>query len=287
MKKYDVIIIGAGIAGITSAIYLKRSNKKVLLIEENVVGGQLNRSNIIENYPGFPCIEGPTLAYNLYNQANDLNIEFLYEKVTNVLFNQNIVVTENDNIEYKYLIIATGRSPKKLEILNDYQNNGVSYCAVCDGALYKNKDVLVVGGGSSAFEEALYLSNIAKNVTILNRSNKLKAELKLINEVKNKQNITLINNEEIKEITKENDNFIINNKYLYQGIFVCIGYIPNNKIFTLEKENDYIIVNEKRKTNINNVYAIGDAIKKEVYQLVSATYDAVIASYDIIKNSQI
>lgn len=287
MKKYDVIIIGAGIAGITSAIYLKRSNKKVLLIEENVVGGQLNRSNIIENYPGFPCIEGPTLAYNLYNQANDLNIEFLYEKVTNVLFDQNIVVTENNNIEYKYLIIATGRSPKKLEILNDYQNNGVSYCAVCDGALYKNKDVLVVGGGSSAFEEALYLSNIAKNVTILNRSNKLKAELKLINEVKNKQNITLINNEEIKEITKENDNFIINNKYLYQGIFVCIGYIPNNKIFTLEKENDYIIVNEKRKTNINNVYAIGDAIKKEVYQLVSATYDAVIASYDIIKNSQI
>lgn len=287
MKKYDVIIIGAGIAGITSAIYLKRSNKKVLLIEENVVGGQLNRSNIIENYPGFPCIEGPTLAYNLYNQANELNIEFLYEKVTNVLFNQNIVVTENDNIEYKYLIIATGRSPKKLEILNDYQNNGVSYCAVCDGALYKNKDVLVVGGGSSAFEEALYLSNIAKNVTILNRSNKLKAELKLINEVKNKQNITLINNEEIKEITKENDSFIINNKYLYQGIFVCIGYIPNNKIFTLEKENDYIIVNEKRKTNINNVYAIGDAIKKEVYQLVSATYDAVIASYDIIKNSQI
>lgn len=287
MKKYDVIIIGAGIAGITSAIYLKRSNKKVLLIEENVVGGQLNRSNIIENYPGFPCIEGPTLAYNLYNQANELNIEFLYEKVTNVLFNQNIVVTENDNIEYKYLIIATGRSPKKLEILNDYQNKGVSYCAVCDGALYKNKDVLVVGGGSSAFEEALYLSNIAKNVTILNRSNKLKAELKLINEVKNKQNITLINNEEIKEITKENDSFIINNKYLYQGIFVCIGYIPNNKIFTLEKENDYIIVNEKRKTNINNVYAIGDAIKKEVYQLVSATYDAVIASYDIIKNSQI
>lgn len=287
MKKYDVIIIGAGIAGITSAIYLKRSNKKVLLIEENVVGGQLNRSNIIENYPGFPCIEGPTLAYNLYNQANDLDIEFLYEKVTNVLFNQNIVVTENDNIEYKYLIIATGRSPKKLEILNDYQNKGVSYCAVCDGALYKNKDVLVVGGGSSAFEEALYLSNIAKNVTILNRSNKLKAELKLINEVKNKQNITLINNEEIKEITKENDSFIINNKYLYQGIFVCIGYIPNNKIFTLEKENDYIIVNEKRKTNINNVYAIGDAIKKEVYQLVSATYDAVIASYDIIKNSQI
>lgn len=286
MKKYDVIIIGAGISGITSAIYLKRSNKKVLLIESNTVGGQLNRSNIIENYPGYLNIDGPSLAYNLYNQANNLEIDFLYEEVTNVLFNQNIVITKNQQIEYKYLIIATGRSPRKLEILNDYINKGVSYCAICDGSLYKNKDVLVVGGGSSAFEEAIYLSNIAKSVTILNRSNKLKAELKLIQEAKNKPNITLINNEEIKTVKKEEDNFIINNKYTCQGIFVCIGYVPNSKIFNLEKENDYIVVDNKRKTNIDNVYAVGDVVKKDIYQLITASSDGVNASYDIIKNIQ-
>ena len=178
MKKYDVIIIGSGIAGISASIYLKRSNKSVLIIESDVVGGQLNRSSIIENYPGYTSIDGPSLAYNLYNQVNNLGIEYLYEEVTSVDFNKNIVNTSNNNIEYKYLIIATGRSPRKLDILNDYVGKGVSYCALCDGNLYKNKDVMVIGGGDVAFEEALYLSNIVNSVIILNRSNHLRAEQK-------------------------------------------------------------------------------------------------------------
>ena len=189
MKKYDVIIIGSGIAGISASIYLKRSNKSVLIIESNVVGGQLNRSSIIENYPGYTSIDGPSLAYNLYNQVNNLGIEYLYEEVTSVDFNKNIVNTSNSNIEYKYLIIATGRSPRKLDVLNDYVGKGVSYCALCDGNLYKNKDVMVIGGGDVAFEEALYLSNIVNSVIILNRSNHLRAEQKEQIKVKETKNI--------------------------------------------------------------------------------------------------
>ena len=286
MKKYDVIIIGSGIAGISASIYLKRSNKSVLIIESNVVGGQLNRSSIIENYPGYASIDGPSLAYNLYNQVNSLGIEYLYEEVTGVCFDKNIVNTSNNNIEYKYLIIATGRSPRKLAILNDYVGKGVSYCALCDGNLYKNKDVMVIGGGDVAFEEALYLSNIVNSVIILNRSNHLRAEQKEQIKVKETKNIKVINNEEINNILYKDDKFNINNKYIVDGIFVCIGYVPNSKIFDLKKENDYILVDNHFKTNINNVYAIGDVIKKDIYQLVSASYDGVSAAVDIINKDQ-
>ena len=286
MKKYDVIIIGSGIAGISASIYLKRSNKSVLIIESNVVGGQLNRSSIIENYPGYTSIDGPSLAYNLYNQVNNLGIEYLYEEVTSVDFNKNIVNTSNSNIEYKYLIIATGRSPRKLDILNDYVGKGVSYCALCDGNLYKNKDVMVIGGGDVAFEEALYLSNIVNSVIILNRSNHLRAEQKEQIKVKETKNIKVINNEEINNISYNDDKFNINNKYIVDGIFVCIGYVPNNKIFDLKKENDYILVDNHFKTNINNVYAVGDVIKKDIYQLVSASYDGVSAAVAIINKDQ-
>ena len=286
MKKYDVIIIGSGIAGISASIYLKRSNKSVLIIESNVVGGQLNRSSIIENYPGYTSIDGPSLAYNLYNQVNNLGIEYLYEEVTSVDFNKNIVNTSNNNIEYKYLIIATGRSPRKLDILNDYVGKGVSYCALCDGNLYKNKDVMVIGGGDVAFEEALYLSNIVNSVIILNRSNHLRAEQKEQIKVKETKNIKVINNEEINNISYNDDKFNINNKYIVDGIFVCIGYVPNSKIFDLKKENDYILVDNHFKTNINNVYAVGDVIKKDIYQLVSASYDGVSAAVAIINKDQ-
>lgn len=286
MKKYDVIIIGSGIAGMTSAIYLKRNNKKILIIENNTPGGQLNKSSDIENYPGFTKIDGPSLAYNIYEQVNKLNAEYLFSEVTSVDFQNNLVITNNEKIQYNYLVIATGRSPRRLEVLNAYENQGVSYCAICDGMLYKNKDVLVIGGGASAFEEAIYLSKICKSVTILNRSSNLRAFTKEIDIVKNTSNIKILLNEEIEKITKENETFIVNDKYRIDGIFVAIGYLPNSSIFNLKKENDYIIVDEHFKTNIDNVYAIGDVIKKEVYQLVNASYEGMMVALDIIKNQK-
>ena len=178
MKKYDVVIAGSGIAGISAAIYLRRNGKSVLIVESSVPGGQLNRSNTIENYPGYISVDGPTLAMNLYNQALELQTEYLYEEIVKVDLGKKEVETSSNIVSYSDLIIATGRSPKKLPVLNEYIGKGVSYCALCDGALYKNKDVIVVGGGSSAFEEAYYLSKICNSVTILNRTTNLKSEKK-------------------------------------------------------------------------------------------------------------
>lgn len=283
MKEYDVVIIGSGIAGMTAGIYLKRNNINCLIIENDAPGGQLNRSNTIENYPGYVNIDGPSLAYNIYNQVTKLGVEYLFDDINSIDYSNNIIKTNDKEIKYKYLIIATGRSPKKLEILNKYEGNGVSYCAICDGGLYKNKDVLVIGGGNSAFEEALYLSNICDKVYIMNRSNNLRADNHEIDKVKNKNNIKLLLNEEVNNIKEKDDKFLINNKYLVDGIFVCIGYVPNSSLFDLEKENNYIIVDNKYKTNIDNVYAIGDIIKKDVYQLTTASSEATIASIDIIR----
>ena len=284
MLNHDVVIIGSGIAGMTAGIYLKRNNIDCLIIENDAPGGQLNRSNKIENYPGYVSIDGPSLAYNIYNQVTKLDIDYLFDEIINIDFNNNIIKTNSNEIKYKYLIIATGRSPKKLDILNKYEGNGVSYCAICDGNLYKNKDVLVIGGGNSAFEEAIYLSNICNNVTIMHRNDNLRADIYEIEKVKNTDNINIVLNEEINEISEEDDKFIINNKYKVDGIFVCIGYTPNSSLFNLEKANDYILVDNHYKTNIDNVYAVGDIIKKEVYQLTTATSEATIASIDIIKH---
>ncbi len=280
MKKYDVVIIGSGIAGMSAAIYLKRNNKSVLVIENDTPGGQLNRSSLIENYPGYVSISGPDLACNIYNQVSNLNIDYYFGDIKKISFDKNTIYTDEEVI-YKYLIIATGRSPRKLDILNDYIGNGVSYCAICDGSLYKNKDVLVIGGGNTAFNEALYLSKICNSVKIFNRNDLLRADSKEITDVKKTNNIEVILNEFIRDIIKK-DKFIINNKYYFDGIFVCIGYVPNSKLFDVEKDNDYIVVDSHFKTNIDNVYAVGDVIKKDVYQLVTASSEGVISALDII-----
>lgn len=288
MKKYDVVIAGSGIAGISAAIYLRRNGKSVLIVESSVPGGQLNRSNTIENYPGYISVDGPTLAMNLYNQALELQTEYLYEEIVKVDFGKKELETSSNIVSYSDLIIATGRSPKKLPVLNEYIGKGVSYCALCDGALYKNKDVIVVGGGSSAFEEAYYLSKICNSVTILNRTTNLKAEKKEIEEVQSRSNIKVILEEEITDVSynKKEELFDINDKYKVSAIFVAIGYEPNSNLFEVEKNNGYIIVDNHFRTNINNVYAVGDIVEKEIYQLITAANDGVTAAIDIIRNQK-
>ena len=286
MKNYDVVIIGSGSAGRSAGIYLKRNNFSVLIIEKKTPGGQLNRSNIIENYPGFISIDGPTLAYNIYNQVNDFKIDYLFDDIISIDYSNKLLTTNGDKINYKYLIIATGRSPKELDVLKEYNNNGVSYCALCDGNLYKNKDVLIVGGGNSALEEAIYLSKICKSITILNRSDNLRADNIEIEKVNNIENINIVVNEKIEKIIKKDDIFVINDKYQVAGIFVCIGYVPNSKLFDVKKENEYIVVDSDCKTNLKDVYAVGDVIKKDIYQLVTASSEGITAAYDIIKNQK-
>ena len=293
-ENYDVIIIGSGIAGMTAAIYLKRGGLNPLIIEENAPGGQLNKITSIENYPGFIKTDGPTLAAEIFNQVRNLDIEYLFDKVVEVELNEEKkkVVTGGTALFCKYLIIATGRLSKKLFNNDDrYIGKGISYCALCDGNLYKNKNVAVVGGANSALEEALYLSEICNNVSLIIRGEKLKGEEELINKVLEKNNINCMYNSNVSEYNIENNKLVSitldNNKVIdTDGLFISIGSVPSADIFNVDKEKGFIIVNEKCMTNIENVYACGDVIKKEVYQLTTAASEGTIVANHIIRKNK-
>ena len=289
MKKYDVIIIGSGVAGMTVAIYLKRAGINTLIIEGDTPGGQLNRASSIKNYPGFKEIDGPTLAYNIYEQLNSYNIDYLYEKVTETDLENQIITTTNNKITYNYLIIATGRIPRKLNLDNEDKliGHGISYCALCDGNLYKDKKIIVIGGGNSALQEAIHLSKICKEVTIIHRKDTFKAERETIEDLENYKNIKVIYNTNVIRYNIMNDKLysvtLDNNKEVKtDGIFISIGYNPSTDIFKVSKENGYIIVNKNYETNIKNVYACGDVIKKDTYQLTTSTGEATNVANHII-----
>ena len=279
MEKYKVVIVGAGIAGMSAAINLKRAGITPLIIENNAPGGTLNYISNIENYPGFESISGPDLAMNIYNQVNNLDIKIKSANISDIDLDKKII---NNDIEFEYLIIATGRKSRLLGLENEKEllGRGISTCALCDGMFYKDKDVIVVGGGNSALTESLYLSNICKKVTIIIRRDNFTGDKYLIDRVSNKKNIISYNvkNNILVSVTLDNKKRVKTN-----GVFLAIGGIPNSKLFNVEKENDYILVNNKYETNIPYVYAIGDVIKKDYYQLTTAVSDAVIASNNIIR----
>lgn len=286
MKKYKVVIIGSGIAGMTSSIYLKRGGIEPVIIENSAPGGTLNIIPSIENYPGYERVSGPDMAINIYKQVNDLNIPILFKNIKEVdLKNKTI----DNEISFDYLIIATGRRHKLLNIEGEDKllGRGVSTCALCDGTFYKDKEVVVVGGGDSALTESLYLSDICKKVTIIYRGNKFNCEDYLINKVLNTKSINVIYNANV--ICYETCNGLLTSvvldnkkKVKADGVFLSIGSIPNSEIFDVDKDNGYIITSNNYETNISNVYAIGDVIKKDYYQLVNASYEGMIAALDII-----
>ena len=293
-ENYDVVIIGSGIAGMTAAIYLKRGGLNPLIIEENAPGGQLNKINSIENYPGFIKIDGPSLAAELFSQVRNLDIEYLFDKVIKVELNneKKKIITGGTTIYSKYIIIATGRLSKKLFDNDDrYIGKGISYCALCDGNLYKNKNVTVVGGANSAMEESLYLSEICNEVTLIVRGEKLKGEEELINKVLTKNNIKCMYNCNVSEYNIENNKLVSitldNNQIIdTEGLFISIGSVPSAEIFNVEKEKGFIIVDDNCMTNIENVYACGDVIKKNVYQLTTAASEGTIAANNIIRKNK-
>ena len=194
----DVIIIGAGVSGMTSAIYLKRFNLDVLLIESKYPGGQMTKTDIIENYPGFISIDGFSLSEKIFERVKNLNIDYVNEEVISIDEKNLEVVTENKIYTARKIIIATGRKPKKLGIEDNYINKGVSYCAICDGALYKDKIVAVVGSGDSAVSSAIYLSKICKEVYLLVRKDTLKAKDYLVSKLNEKVKILAIDGVKLK-----------------------------------------------------------------------------------------
>lgn len=285
---FDIIIIGAGPAGLTSALYLRRALKKVLVLENKTYGGQIVNTNEINNYPGVNKITGFQFATNLYNQVKKLDTEIRFENVLNIEKNQNIkVITDKNSYETKTLIIATGLVSKKLELENENNliGKGISYCATCDGALYKDKIVAVVGGGSTALEDALYLSSIAKKVYLIHRRELFRGENTILKKVKEKSNIEILLNTKITNIIGIDQLEKIecnNNKEIkIDGLFICIGKKPKSEIFKdlIDiDENGYIIASEDCKTNTEGIFVAGDIRRKEVRQLVTATADGAVAA---------
>lgn len=299
---YNTVIIGSGVAGMTAAIYLKRARKSVCILENGVPGGQITLTSAVENYPGFKSISGSDLALNIYNQVLDLGVDYIYKRACKVeVVNDKIkILTPDAEITANNLIIATGRSPRKLEVKMEDRliGNGVSFCATCDSSLYKNKKVAVVGGGTSALEEAVYLSKICDSVTLIHRRDVFTAPEALIETVKSTKNINIITNSVVKEF-ETNDNKLSKiiledkNKNLTEidvdGCFEYIGQVPNTDIFkdlNILDEKGYVNVNDNYETSIPGIYAVGDCIKKDLYQVITACSDGATAANRIIKSKR-
>ena len=292
---YDIIIIGAGPAGLTAAIYGRRANKSVLVLEAKSYGGQIINTLDIENYPANNHISGFDFATNLYNQAKELGAEIVFDKVIEITNNKE-VITANNKYNAKAIIIATGSDNRKLGLPNEDEliGKGVSYCATCDGAFFKGKDVAVVGGGNTALEDALYLSNLANKVYIIHRRDEFRGEDKSVNLIKQKDNIELILNSTVTKLISDdkltgievtNKDGSINTINI-DGLFVAIGRVPSNdyykNIINLDDQG-YIVANEDCKTNIPFIFVAGDNRTKEVRQLVTATSDGAVAATNAIK----
>lgn len=293
MQIYDSIIIGSGIAGMTGSLYLKRENKNILLIEKEMPGGQMVKTPAIENYPGFVKIEGSTLALSIYEQIKNLKVETLFEEVIDIKEEkQNYEVKTNKNVyKTKTILLATGREPRKLGLPkeNELLGKGISYCATCDGAFFKGKEVAIVGGASTAVTEALFLSEICKKVYVLYRKDNLRSEDILKEKLYEKENVEILYETSIKEIKEENGKLksIItdkNREIQIEGLFIFIGYEPKSTFLKniVSLNNDgYILVNKKMETSKKGIYACGDSIQKEVYQLTTATSEGTIAAISI------
>ncbi len=295
---YDIIIIGAGPAGLTAAIYARRSNKKVLVLEAMSYGGQLINISDIENYPGYEHINGVDLAMKLYEQAINLGSQILFEKVIDIKVDDKVkeVITPDNVYKGKTVIIATGSENRRLGLENENEliGKGISYCATCDGNFYKNKVVAVVGGGKVALEDALYLSDICKMVYLIHHSDKFSDDDEVMPSLKEKENVIFIENS---SVTKLNANNVLESievtskdgekqEILVSGLFVAIGRIPENgnfgKLINLN-EKGYIISSDNCHTNIDGIFAAGDNRVKMLRQIVTATNDGAVAATQAIK----
>lgn len=305
MENYDVIIIGGGPAGLTAAIYASRARLSTLIIEKESFGGQIVSTDGIENYPGI--VEGDTgttLVERMRKQAETFGTKFLRDEVIDFDFSQKIktVKTKDKTFSAKGVILSVGASHRKLEVKgeDEFAGAGVSYCATCDGAFFKDIEVFVVGGGDTAFQEALFLTKYASKVTIIHRRDSFRATKILQDKVEQNEKISFLLNSKIKEIkgdglvgsitvenviTGEETQFFPNNAFKTFGIFVFAGNIPNTKLFEKQLKlnpQGYFIVGKDMKV-MDGVYAAGDCIEKEFRQVVTATSDGAIAALELEK----
>lgn len=293
-KTYDAIVIGAGPGGMTAALYLSRSNSSVLMIDRGVYGGQMNNTAEIENYPGFDSILGPDLAEKMYQSSTQFGAEYAFGTVTKIEDHgaTKTVVTDMDTYETKSVIIATGAQYKKLGVAGEeeFGGRGVSYCAVCDGAFFRNKHVIVVGGGDSAVEEGTYLAGLAEKVTVLHRRDKLRAQQILQDRAFANEKINFKWFTEVQEILGDDKKVtgvrVVDNQtqevteIAADGVFIYVGINPISEPFLdlgITNEHGWIETNDSMATKVPGIYALGDVREKELRQVTTAVGDGAIA----------
>ncbi len=299
---YDIIVIGAGPAGLTAAIYARRASKTVLVLEALSYGGQIINTPDIENYPAAMHISGFDFATKVYEQAQELGAEFVFEKAVGIRDNGGTkeVVTEDNTYTCKALIIATGSENRKLGIENEEAlvGRGVSYCATCDGAFYRGKTVAVAGGGNTALEDALYLSDLAETVYLIHRRDAFRGDEATVSALKERKNVKFIYNSNVTkliadkrltavEVTDKNTGAVTTLDI--NGLFVAIGRIPENQNFAQLIKLDgsgYVEAGEDCLTNVPGIFAAGDNRTKSVRQLVTAAADGAVAATAAVKYVQ-
>lgn len=290
---YDLIIIGMGPAGVSAAIYAKRAGLNVLCLDRAMIGGYVNYIDKIENYPGM-IMSGPDLAFKFYEHIKELNIEYLNKEVLSVVDGDiKKVLTADDEYLSKNVLIATGRIPRKLGLEHEEElyGKGISHCALCDGSFYKGKIVAVVGGGDSALQETLYLSNLCEKVYLIHRKEEFKVTGSLLEKVQDKDNVVRIMNTTISELEMENgrlSSILLDSgdELEVDGLFVYVGFVPGTKFANdlgITDENGYIIVDKHYESKVKGVFAVGDIIKKEVYQVSTAVGEGAQAAINIIE----
>ncbi len=296
---YDVLIIGAGPAGLCAGIYATRGGLKTAIIEEQSVGGQAQTAADIQNYPGILSTSGFDLCYTMMSQCISFGAEFVFDKITAISLDtgtKSVTLASGREIQSKKIIIASGARARKLEIDNEkkFVGKGISYCATCDGAFFKGKTVAVIGGGNTAAEDALYLEKLAAKVCLVHRRNALRAD-KILCDRLQKSSVSIVWNSVVKSLDGDNkitqmtlENVETNalTSLSVDGVFVAIGQIPNVQLFeNVEKTTSgYIKTDECMHTNIDGVYAVGDVREKSLRQVVTACADGAIAADDIIKS---
>lgn len=297
---YDTIIIGAGPAGMTAALYTARSNLKVALLEAGIPGGQMNNTADVENYPGYALISGPELAEKMFEPLENLGVEHVFGHVQRIedLGDFKKVITEDEVYESKTVIIATGAFHRQLNVPGEaeFNSRGVSYCAVCDGAFFRDEDLLVVGGGDSAVEEAIFLTQFAKSVTIVHRRDQLRAQKVLQDRAFANEKISFVwdsvveaihgDERKVTGVTFKNIKTGETSQADFGGIFIYVGLDPVSEFVAdlgIRDESGWIVTDDHMKTSVAGIYAIGDVRQKDLRQITTAVGDGAIAGQEAYK----
>ena len=297
---YDTIIIGAGPAGMTAALYAARSNLKVALLEAGIPGGQMNNTADVENYPGYALISGPELAEKMFEPLENLGVEHVFGHVQRIedQGGSKKVITEDEVYESKTVIIATGAFHRQLNVPGEaeFNSRGVSYCAVCDGAVFRDEDLLVVGGGDSAVEEAIFLTQFAKSVTIVHRRDQLRAQKVLQDRAFANEKISFVwdsvveaihgDERKVTGVTFKNIKTGETSQADFGGIFIYVGLDPVSEFVAdlgIRDESGWIVTDDHMKTSVAGIYAIGDVRQKDLRQITTAVGDGAIAGQEAYK----